>query len=201
MKAFLKAWYVDQGDYSKLKQYLAKDDAFSFTSLRWQMHTKAFHYRTRRGAWQDIFDGAFRRPSPKLQNLENAIKFVTPLPTGTARLHAMAMTDWRAKIAPVQSERNQTRKVYGYVKAEDTPQGMFFPKTLPRGTFFAARTAAAPRFDPRAQYLVHLQQVYAGRLKVVVYTVIGQGLLPEGAVLYWISEEGQWKLAAFQGTE
>jgi hypothetical protein len=61
------------------------------------------------------------------------------------------------------------------------------------------------RMDPAAQFLRHLKLAYRtnghNKLLIVVYATVGNGLLKEGVVQYWIQENDVWKLAAFQGTD
>ena len=61
--------------------------------------------------------------------------------------------------------------------------------------------------DTEARFLRQLRMKYGNggsgdsRLQVVVYTTTGRGLLKEGCVLYWINENGLWRLAGFHGTD
>ncbi len=201
---FLTEWYLDHGGYPSLKKYIAKDHAFAYSAIKWEIHTKAWHYKTSHGAWQDIFTQAFQPPGQPPKQLDQAIKFDRPVAAGATPIGAKAaagipLPDWRANAGLGPSPQDPTKNLYGFFDSRSTPQGTFFPKPKPTGPFLAS--TRIPNFSPRAQYLDHLRQQYNGRLKVIVYSVFGDGLVHEGVVLYWISEHQKWRLAAFQGTD
>jgi hypothetical protein len=188
VEAFLKAWYLDR-DYAKLAEFIAKDDAFSFNPIQTETHLQTGRTRTSQQAWREIFKGAFESSGPALHSLNEAIKFVSPTPA----------RPWHAEGHSRVSPEGQTN-LYRLYSSQTPPPGTFFPKSNGPGTNLLA--TKRPSFDARAQYLAHLQQDYpGGQLQVLVYSVIGEGLVREDAILYWICENQKWKLAAFQGTD
>jgi hypothetical protein len=196
---FLNAWYIGRAASSDLKQYIAKDNAYAFAAIKWEMHAEVVDRKMPSASWERIFGGAYAPTKPTRQKsetakqapatLDDAIEFVPPI---------TRENEWTRKAVTQPKDRDRTKSYYALFDPQDAPPGVFFPKPYvpqPGTPFMPAH------FDPRAQYLNHLLKAYPNRLKVMVYSVIGNGLLQEGAVLYWINDGKEWKLAAYQGTD
>jgi hypothetical protein len=67
--------------------------------------------------------------------------------------------------------------------------------------FFPPDSLPVDKMDPEARFLKRLRREYADRLNLVVYVTKSEGLVNEGNILFWIKENGVWKLSAFQGTD
>lgn len=202
-KGFLTAWLVERADYSTLRGYIAKDNAFAYKPVKWEMQTSAWHRTTEEDAWRQIFSGAFLSTGPQLRSLGDAIEFRSPAGAGI----------WVARGYFSQAVSSRGNHLYAIYNAIDPPRGVFFPKATLRGRFLSR--SAPVLFDARARYLDHLQRTYFGRVREMPFAVMGPGLRQEGMILYWILEDQnksksqnrskvqnlQWKLAAIQGTD
>jgi hypothetical protein len=175
VRAFLQAWYVDKKSPDELKSFIAKDNGFNL-----QQKTPSSRPGTAAQAdpIRELFRSAFVPPKvgeridpPK--SLSDAISFPPSQQPGA-----------QTRSGPGAIITNE----YAIYKPEALPKGSFLPTGKPSGT------------DPVANYLYHLTQAYKGKLYVVVYATKGAGMLQETAVTYWIQENGEWKLAAFMGT-
>jgi hypothetical protein len=176
VQQFLQAWYVDKKPAAELKGYIAKDNGFYLPQLNSSNRPLT---AARTDPVAQLFDGAFVRGPltaeivpPK--TLSDAIEYPPAKRPSTARSTGPSC------LTSVQ---------FAICRPDQLPPGAVLPARKPTGN------------DPVAKYLWHLTQAYKGKLYVVLYTTKGGGLLRETAILYWIQEGGDWKLAAFQGTD
>jgi hypothetical protein len=173
----LQTWYVKQ-DYTALIQFIAKDNAFSFPPIREEMHVASTPSQ-----WGKLFHEAFTDRSEHFGQLREAIGFSVD-----------NSSDARSMRFLNANQLGNVEDPFGIVSPDSVPPGMFFP-------LIDVSPKQRARFDPRAEYLDHLNRDYKGHLFVVLYATKGAGLLKETAVLYWILENDNWRLAAFQGTD
>lgn len=127
-------------------------------------------------SWTGIFKQAFRNSSQHLE-LKDAIEYPA---------------EFKEENVKILNEPVQDR--FAIIDPESPGASQYLPPTNVSAT-------QREHFDARAKYLDHLRRDYKGKFYIVVYDTQNSALLREIAVLYWISETGQWKLAAFQGTE
>jgi hypothetical protein len=187
--AFLKAWYLDR-DVSKLSEFIANDNAFQFEPVQREIRAETRYCKAPHDCWKEVFEKAFTGAGPRLQSLNQAIRFTSPSPAPA----------WLSKGRFSLLLGGESSSLYKTYDSRLPPPGTFFPKPVPKESLFFAATNQ-PRFNARALFLDHLRRDYDGRLQILVYSVIGPGLVREDAILYWILEGQQWKLAAFQGTD
>jgi hypothetical protein len=160
-----------QKNFEKLLPYIATDNAFADKGIRQEMKF------TPTESWTGIFKQAFRNPSQHLE-LKDAIEYPAEFKEENVKI---------LNAEPVQDR-------FAIIDPESSGASQYLPPTKVSGP-------QRERFDARAKYLDHLRRDYKGRFYIVVYNTENPTLLREIAVLYWIAEAGEWKLAAFQGTE
>lgn len=175
VRQFLSEWYVQQG-LDGLNRFIAKDNV-----PNWLSEFGVLPHSVTQSFWSALFSEAFEEGagSVRFESLSNAIAYQAPDLPLPLKYSNNPVEDHFAIIDPGSIDET------GLLPTDDFP---------------------ADQMDPSAKFLRHLKQEYRAedsksKLAVVVYTTIGPGLLHEGAVLYWIQEDGVWKLAAFQGTD
>jgi hypothetical protein len=176
VREFLRVWYVSQ-DIDYLFSFVARDNA-----VDWSVTSGALPKGVSRAEWDMIFAQAFvdGPGTVRFSGLENAIRVSRP--------SAMEFSDTK-------------QQTVGELFTILPPTGIVSRSYFPPDDF------PDKQLDASARFLLHLKREYfsanpdQNHLNLVVFVNRGEGLIKEACVLYWIKEEGKWKLAAFQGTD
>jgi hypothetical protein len=176
VREFLQLWLVSQ-NLDDLSSFVARDNA-----VDWSVSHGALPKGVSRAEWDSIFAQAFvdGPGTVRFSSLENAVRLSRP--------------------SALQFSVTKQQTV-----------GELFTILPPTGivsrSYFPPENLSDNQVDTSAQFLLHLKRTYyssnadQNRLNLVVFVNSGEGLTKEACVLYWIKEEGSWKLAAFQGTD
>jgi hypothetical protein len=181
VRAFLNEWYIQRSLDRLVDKFLAEDNAARTLTERGLLPNGVS-----RSYWSALFSQAFEDGlgAMRFEELSQVITYKEPaLP-----------------------------KFLGPLKyVNETPTNDHFailaPNSIAENALFPTDGRNPEEMDTEAGFLAHLKELYRlkdpehNRLNVVVYTTTAPGLLHEAVVLYWIQENGAWKLAAFQGTD
>jgi hypothetical protein len=177
VNSFLTKWYVER-DFPRLLEFVARDNIYNAANL------ENLGVRSSSDLWLRLFSDAFESSSARVSTLQHVLQFSEP---------DFGDTD------TVLRYRNQEE-----VKSGSARYAIVEPESLPSGSLFAPAQAAdaeRARWNLQARFLNHLRESYHSKLYVVMYAVIGSGLVHETAIQYWIKEGDCWKISAFQGTD
>lgn len=178
VRKFLKAWYIDHDD-AALQSVTAHDSVYAQQTAIRQLGPRAATPAAST-TWKNLFDTAFNPPS--------GIRAEALRPRGLGQVIARP---------PVTGAISSGGAGPRGALAED-PFLVLDPKELPAGSLFPSNTRSE-HLSLRAQYLNHIRETYP--IYVVVYTTKSRDLIPETAILYWIEENGSWKLGMYQGLQ
>jgi hypothetical protein len=178
VRDFLQTWYVER-NLDSLSRFLADDNAAQFF-----ISGGVFPKGTLSSYWSALFFAAFPEwPGvAKVESLRDAITYPEP-----AHLRSQ----------PQLSYLNDPAEDHFAIIEPDSSADALFPQ----------RDIPSSQLDAPSQFLRHLREKYfsgnpnRNTLNLVVYITNQKGLVPETSVLYWIKEQGGWKLAAFEGTD
>jgi hypothetical protein len=179
VKSFLTEWYIDQ-NIDDLARFVARDNAVNAL-----ISSGTLPEGLRHAYWTNLFSQAFEDGpgTTRFTKLSDALQFEYP----------------KHKVLQSLSSQNESPSTDRFA--------IIFPSPGVHELFFGDGKAGEGTVDSTAKFLRHLRSQYyretpnLNSLQIVVYTTIGTGLLKEGCVLYWIKEDEEWKLAAFEGTD